>query len=349
MGETHIENKDELEFIPLSSEDTILECMSAYFDNSNPRLALGRGDDCAVLKNGRPLCVSSDMFLEDVHFRQAYFTAREVGHKALAVNISDLAACGARPVGFTLCLGLPAWVGMGWLMDFFEGMSHLAKKQKISLIGGDLSRSDKLYIAITVFGENIESCGFLGRGGAMPGDALFIVGRLGLARAGLMELEAHGRYAIKEWPACCQAHLCPIPQTNAGIMLAKAGFNARPPALMDISDGLIRDLPRLLVLDRVLEEHESGLGVDLSFPPDFYHPELLKYADSRGIDPSLFAIQGGEDYALLGACAADMLMPLRAAIPDFYCIGQITVSGRMLYDGHDISDEYGFDHFAIKK
>ena len=93
------------------SEDGILACLGRHFPQTGPSLLLGRGDDCAVLRGGKPLAVSSDLFLEDVHFRRSYFTPEETGYKALAVNVSDLAACGARPAAFTLCLGLPGWVG----------------------------------------------------------------------------------------------------------------------------------------------------------------------------------------------------------------------------------------------
>ena len=108
------------------SEDGILACLGRHFPQTGPSLLLGRGDDCAVLRGGKPLAVSSDLFLEDVHFRRSYFTPEETGYKALAVNVSDLAACGARPAAFTLCLGLPGWVDEPWLDAFFSGMAGLA-------------------------------------------------------------------------------------------------------------------------------------------------------------------------------------------------------------------------------
>lgn len=150
------------------SEDGILACLSRHFPQTHPSLLLGRGDDCAVLKAGRPLCVSSDLFLEDVHFRRRYFTAEDIGHKALAVNISDLAACGARPLAFTLNLGLPVWVDMAWLESFFKGMAALAGQQRMALAGGDLSRCECLHVSVTVWGEAADPGGFLVRGGSMP-------------------------------------------------------------------------------------------------------------------------------------------------------------------------------------
>ena len=170
------------------SEDGILACLARHFPQTHASLLLGRGDDCAVLKAGRPLCVSSDLFLEDIHFRRSYFSPEDTGHKALAVNVSDLAACGARPLGFTLCLGLPDWVDMAWLEAFFSGMAALAGQQRMALAGGDLSRCQQLHISVTVWGETAEPGGFLARGGSMPGDSLFVVGRVGLARVGLHAL-----------------------------------------------------------------------------------------------------------------------------------------------------------------
>lgn len=336
------------EFVPLPSEDAILACLARYFDNGNSRLALGRGDDCAVLSGGKALCVSSDMFLENAHFRRSYFEPEETGYKALAINISDLAGFGARPVAFNLCLGLPVWVDMAWLDRFFAGMAELAKKQRISLAGGDLSRCGLLCIAITVFGENNDDCDFLKRGGAMPGDALFVVGSLGLARVGLRELEAKGRSAMREWPAACAAHLRPEPQTGAGLMLARAGYNARPPALMDLSDGLCRDLPRLLGQSGELGSHSRALGAELKIRPNMLHEEVVRHAQLNSEDPVLEVMKGGEDYCLLGACAPAMLPALQTAIPNFFRIGEITDSGHIGHDGKILSANFGFDHFETE-
>lgn len=269
--------------------------------------------------------MSSDLFLEDVHFRRRYFTAEDIGHKALAVNISDLAACGARPLAFTLNLGLPVWVDMAWLESFFKGMAALAGQQRMALAGGDLSRCECLHVSVTVWGEAADPGGFLVRGGSMPGDSLFVVGSLGLARVGLQVLEKYGRAALENWPAACAAHLRPDPQVDAGLMLARAGFNARPPALMDLSDGIIRDLPRLLGLSGELRAgaesagnasagpasaRTSGLGAAILLPQGLLHPEVLRYAESHGKNPVHEALLGGEDYALLGSCA-----PGHAAAP----------------------------------
>lgn len=331
--------------VALTSEDDILDCVARHFGNSHPRLILGRGDDCAMFQGSKKFCASADLFLEDIHFRRTYFEPGEIGHKALAVNISDLAACGAKPVAFTLCLGLPPDLDMSWLDSFFSRMASLAAQYNMILAGGDLSRCEKLHISITVFGENLDGCEFLRRGGSMPGDSIFVVGPIGLARVGLSELEEIGREAMKKWPESCGAHLCPQPQVGAGLMLARAGNNARPPALMDLSDGILRDLPRLLGQNGELGSHSKRLGADIALSSACLPPEVVEYALEHDLDPALEALTGGEDYALLGSCAPDMVGALSTAIPGFYQIGQVTDMGRIVCNGLDVTDLVGFDHF----
>lgn len=325
------------------SEDGILQQLSRHFPATHDSLLIGRGDDCAMLRPGGPFCVSSDLFLEDVHFRRSYFTPEDIGYKALAVNISDLAACGARPRAFTLSLGLPEDMDETALDSLFSGMAEAARPWRMALAGGDLSRCAQLHLSITVWGEAYgapDDATFLARGGAMPGDSIFLVGQLGLARTGLAALERHGRAALERWPDSCTAHLRPLPQVDAGLMLARAGSNARPPVLMDVSDGLVRDLPRLLGLGQ-----NSGLGAALVLPRGQLHPEVCRYAEAHGLDPVEQALLGGEDYALLGACAPDMLPALHAAIPGFMSIGVVTEEG-LTCNNRTLDDMQGFDHFG---
>lgn len=330
----------------LVSENQTLERLARYFPNAHPRLDLCRGDDCAIFKGDRRFCASSDLFLEDAHFRRSYFLPDEIGHKALAVNISDLAACGARPEAFLLNLGLPDDIDEGWLEEFFRGMAALSEKYGMALAGGDLSRSPRLHISITAIGEALDGADFLRRGGSIPGDSIFAVGDLGLARVGLLALEREGREAIEKWPESCAAHLRPEPKTEAGLMLARAGVNARPPALMDVSDGLIRDLPRLLGLEGELGSRSRDLGAKLEFPRSLIHPEVLAYWREEGEDPVLQTLIGGEDYALLGSCAPDMAGALRAAIPGFLVIGKVSEDGVLSCDGVNLEGLEGFDHFS---
>ena len=342
---TEHEKEDLPAGLPLS-EDAVLELIDRHFEKTHPGLVLGRGDDCAILANQGNLCTSTDMFLENVHFRRSYFYPFELGHKSLAVNISDLAGFGAKPLAFTLCLGLPHWVSMVWLDSFFRGMGSLANKYRIALAGGDLSRSRDLYIAISIFGEAQDNCGFLTRSAAMPGDIIFVVGDLGLARIGLEELENAGREAIPKWPVCCRSHLVPEPRVDAGLMLARAGYNSRPPALMDLSDGVARDLPRLLA--RSAKAGKRLPGANLYLSENMLHPELCVHAREKKQDPVLKAILGGEDYALLGTCAPDLFKSLNSAIPELWQLGEVSDKSGIRLNNEDISNLAGFDHFERK-
>ena len=336
----------------LRSEDDVLDYLGTFFPLRHRSLAVGRGDDCCLVRCAQSLAMSSDFFLEDVHFRRSYFLAEEIGHKALACNVSDLAACGVRPVGFQLCLGLPDDIDRVWLGHFFEGMGSLASAYGMALAGGDISRASSVQVAITVFGEEIGEGAFLSRGGSVPGDAIFVVGQIGLARVGLLELERRGRAAMADYPKACQAHLHPTPQVDAGLLLARIGMNARPPALMDLSDGLARDLPRLLGMTGetgvMAREGGQGIGAELLLPAGSLHPEVVAYCRERHLNPVHEALRGGEDYALLGSCAPDMLIPLHAAIPGLREIGTVTDEGGIICNWEPLENIQGFDHFSSR-
>lgn len=330
------------------SEDHILAQVQRYFPATHSSLLLGRGDDCAVVRAERPLCISADLFLEGVHFRRGYFTPEEIGHKALAVNISDIAAMGARPVGFTLCLGLPSDVDTAWLEGFFSGMSALAKRHGMALAGGDLARAAQVHVSVTVWGEPAPVIGqpqgcYLTRGGAMPGDSLFLVGTVGLARVGLRVLESMGHAARELWPTACAAHLRPQPQVDAGLICARAGLTSRPLSLMDVSDGLARDLPRLLGITGL--RSGAPMGAQVLLPEGLLAQEVVRHAREHGLNPVHEAYCGGEDYALLGACAPELLPALHAALPGLMSIGTVTDTGTISCNGELMAAE-GFDHFS---
>jgi thiamine-monophosphate kinase len=323
------------------NEDDILADLARHFPDSHASLLLGRGDDAAVVASDTPLCVSSDLFLEDVHFRRDYFHPAEIGHKALAVNISDMAACGARPLGFSLCLGLPPDVGSGWLDDFFSGMAALARRHDCVLSGGDLSACARLCIAVTIWGAGANRGVPLLRGGCKPGDALFVVGQPGLARVGLRVLETSGRGAATLWPDSCAAHLKPLPLVEEAVRIACLPGVVRPPSLMDVSDGIARDLPRLLQG----REATRSLGAALCVGENDLHEETRCFAVEQGLDPVGEYLLGGEDYALLGACAREDLAALRKAVPRLRPLGVVTDKAEITINGIPFTAA-GFDHFA---
>ncbi|MDR2055264.1 MAG: thiamine-phosphate kinase [Desulfovibrio sp.] len=326
---------------PPFSEDAVLARLARHFPNSHDSVLFGRGDDAAVIAAGGPLCVSSDLFLENVHFRRSYFAPEEIGHKALAVNISDMAACGAKPLGFTLCLGLPPFTGMAWLDAFFSGMAALAKQCDCALAGGDLAACEQICIAVTIWGESAANGLMLRRDGCRPGDVLFVAGMLGLARVGLRVLEKQGREAARFWPDACAAHLRPLPLTQAGLAIAGLADAVRPPAVMDISDGIARDLPRLLQG----QGSTRKLGAALHLPQEALHPEVRRFAAEQGRDPVTEALLGGEDYALLGACEPASFAKIQKAVHGLAPIGVVMERPEITANGKPFKAT-GFDHFA---
>lgn len=360
----------------LSSEDDFLAAIDRHFTNAHPHLCVGRGDDCAVIACPPRMAVSTDLFNEHSHFRTSYFTPGDIGHKALAVNISDLAACGARPLGFSLALTAPADLSREFCDEMLGAMAALAREHDVALSGGDLTRGDALSLCITVWGgpaprpahaagvgaggENGGDAGvvgegsgthphpaagaaspFLRRGGCQPGDQLFLVGRVGLARVGLLALESMGAEAARLYPEACRAHLRPRPQVAAGLALAAiCGAGDARIALMDVSDGLARDLPRLIGADR-----GSGLGAELVMDAEALPDEVRAYALANDLDPVDMAFTGGEDYALLGCCRPAMFDAVRTAVPGLTALGQVTADGVVQVNG-DLPASAGFDHFS---
>lgn len=329
----------------LASEDHILACIDRHFPGKGEQVLLGRGDDCAVLDVTGPLCISTDLFMEDVHFRRSYFTPEDVGWKALAVNLSDLAACGARPVGFTVGLALPGDADMELVDSLCAGMAEVAGD--MPLVGGDLSRAERLHLCVTVFGQAEKT---LLRGIAEPGDMIFMAGRAGLARTGLGLLEKHGRAALVDWPDACNAHLRPVPRLRDGMRLStlsamteNAGRSGRI-GLMDLSDGLARDLPRLV---------GKGRGAAISLPMP--HQEIARLMASRCGTGTLCQQEGlsaaarqmflgGEEYALIGTCAPDLASQVMVTLAEATVLGRVTDSEGILVDGVRIGG--GFDHFS---
>ncbi|WP_419787783.1 thiamine-phosphate kinase [Pseudodesulfovibrio sp.] len=314
----------------MKSEEQFLKLIDTHFANKGEALTLGRGDDCAVLSGKGPYCVSSDLFLEDIHFRRDYFSAADIGHKALAVNISDIAAMGALPVAFNMDIMAPADIPDEFWDEFFHSMSTLARQNEMVLAGGDLCRSDKLGISITIFGVAKGDGIFLTRGNCAPGDKLFTVGDLGMARVGFMALESLKDKAREAFPAAVNAHLRPKPKVLIGTLLKAAGAKG----LMDVSDGLARDLPRFL---------GTNLGADITLKGEQLNGNVLAFALAMGTDPIEEAMLGGEDYALLG-CAAPLDMPRIETVPGLTVIGTVTDTAGLVVNGKPFAVA-GFDHF----
>ena len=320
----------------IACEDDVLELVNAFFPSRTPHVPFGRGHDCAELAVlGPTLALSMDMFWEDTHFRRAYFTPEEAGAKALTTAVSDLAATGAVPLGFSLGLLLPGNLSRSALSGIFQGMSGAAHEYEMALSGGDLSKGDKLGFSMTVWGVPVESAPFLRRDLPKPGDVLFLIGGCGLARVGLWALEQEGRDAMILWPEACAAHLAPKALLRQGQRLAQLAREEGPLSLMDVSDGLARDLPRLL----------GGLGAELLFDPAIVPTETARAAPSLRLSPEEFFLLGGEDYALLGACPEALWAQVSAAVPEARFLGRVCRENRITRNGKELHLR-GFDHFS---
>lgn len=333
------------------SEDDILAIVNRFFPAGHPSLLLDRGDDCAVFRPSGPLAVTTDIFAEDAHFRQRYFTPFDIGWKALAVNISDVGSSGATPLGFSIGLTLTGKEDNAWLEGFCEGMKALTDRFGLVISGGDLARSPLLHVCVTAWGELPDTMPLgLRRGVAQEGDVIFLVGNVGLARLGLTVLEESASAedvaaAAEHWPAACAQHLRPMPLAFEGMALGRfAVENSLQDrlGLMDVSDGLARDLPRLL------NSRHSGLGADIALTKDRLHPEILRFCAEKNLDAASFAFKGGEDYALAGTCPAEHWPALSTLVSSFGVPsanlgivrrGGITLNGAA-------PDSAGFDHFS---
>jgi len=311
------------------------ELIERFFTRPARRATLGVGDDCALLQPtpGSTLAVSTDMLIEGRHFLSTVPPDR-LAHKALAVNLSDLAACGARPVAFTLALALPR-ADETFLAAFARGLFVLADREACELIGGDTTRGP-LVVCITVFGELPTGAALL-RSGARPGDDLYVSGTLGDAR---LALEAfRGRVALDAdaFERVRQAMELPTPRTGLGVRLRGVATSA-----IDVSDGLTGDLGHVL--------RQSGVGavIDVDSLP---HSAVLAAQPLALRRECLLA--GGDDYELVFTALPsrrDAVVAAAAAAGVAVArVGRIEAGeGLRLIDrsGEPVASAFGsFDHF----
>lgn len=303
---------------------------------------LGIGDDCALLQPapGTQLAISSDMLVEGRHFFPDV-APETLGHKALAVNLSDLAACGARPLAFTLALSLPQ-ADETWLAGFARGLFALADAHDCQLIGGDTTRGP-LNICITVFGEvpvvNGRSQALL-RSGARAGDEIWVSGALGDARLALEALQGRRPLCATALQASRTRLELPTPRVALGLALRGVAS-----AAMDISDGLLGDL------DHILRASACGARIDTSLAaPLLTAQDVTVDAEER----LALVLAGGDDYELLFTAPAALrdavLAAAQQAATPVTRIGRIEAEpGLRLVDaqGRPVSGRYAsFDHFA---
>jgi thiamine-monophosphate kinase len=316
------------------------DLIQKYFTRPSPQAVLGVGDDCALLqpRAGMQWAVSSDMLVEGRHFLSTVRPER-LGHKALAVNLSDLAACGATPVAFTLALALPR-VDEVFLAGLAQGLFELAAEHGIELVGGDTT-AGPLNLCITVFGE-VPPGQALRRDGAVAGDALWVShplgGGLGDARLALEVFRGHVVLDGADFESVRRAMEQPQPRVALG-----RGLRGLASAAIDLSDGLAGDLAHVL--------RRSGVGATVIADQLPLSPVLARQPRGLQLD---CALGGGDDYELLFTAAPTAGAQVRAAAAaagvGVRCIGRIEAApGLRVVDGQGRPLAValrGFDHFA---
>ncbi|MBI3611076.1 MAG: thiamine-phosphate kinase [Nitrospirae bacterium] len=257
-------------------------------------VSVGIGDDAAVLRTAahRDLIATTDLLVETVDFDRTGGSFRSIGYKALAVNLSDVAAMGGRPVAFLVGLALPGRTPVRAVDEIYDGLMSLAREHRVSLIGGDISASPKgIMISVTVLGE-VERGRAVRRRGARVGDRLYVTGALGDSRAGL-EILKKAKTKRRSKPSGIESrlihrHFFPEPRLTLGRLLGRRGWAT---AMIDLSDGLASDLRQLCDAGRVGARLESDrLPVSSA---------LKAYARRMGRSASDYALRGGEDFELL--------------------------------------------------
>ncbi len=309
------------------SEEDFLKFLDKYIPNKDKGLILGRGDDCAIICPPKNLLISSDLFLEDIHFDLSYFTPYYLGYKSLAVNISDIAAMGGEPIGFNMSLMInKSKAKRDFFREFFLGIKELMDKYNLYLAGGDLSFSKIFGVDITIWGDAKHKTFFRKR--ARAGDLIFITGDIGLSRCGLFALKMG---LNKDFNVSVMAHLKPDIHVEEARIISK---NPYVTSLMDVSDGLFKDIYRLI-------PENFGAKIELSI--DDIHKEVLDIAKILKEDPIYFAGKGGEDYVLLGTCDIKGISYLKENIPNIKIIGEVIDRPEFLINGAPLKG--GFDHF----
>lgn len=285
-------------------------------------LVRGIGDDAAVFKllAGNDVVVSTDLLVEDIDFRRDTTRPELLGHKALAVSLSDVAAMGARPLWALISIGVPEAVWNSEFLDsFYSGFFELARRYAITLVGGDVSRTpDKIVIDSILIGETAKA-GAVFRSGAAPGDQIFVTGFLGDAAAGLRLIEHGARLPLRsKTDETTQANseaehnpleylllrqLQPNPRVGWGLLLGEQQLAS---AMIDISDGLSSDLNHLCA------ESKVGALIDAAGIP--IDPLVTELSGRRALDPLMLALHGGEDFELLFTVKPEMVARLPARV-----------------------------------
>lgn len=290
---------------------------------------VGIGDDAAVISLSEPsVAVSTDVLVQDRHFRLSWSTASDIGHRVAGANLADVAAMGAMPTCLVVGLVLPPDTEVGWVLDFLDGLAAECEGIGASVVGGDLASGDTIMISATALGD-LQGREAVTRAGARPGDVVAVAGRLGWAGAGLSLLSR----GFKSPRALVDAHRVPQPPYLAGVLAASAGAHA----MLDVSDGLMSDLRHIAAASMVNIDVESARVV--------IDQPVQDAASAFNADPLTWVLAGGDDHAIAAVFAPNVALP-----PEFTEIGTVSEIDEqgptVTVDGQVRPDLRGFDHFS---
>jgi thiamine-monophosphate kinase len=300
---------------------------------------IGIGDDAACWRAASGLhLATTDSLIEDVHFTLSTTTWRELGWKALAVNLSDIAAMGGIPRFALVSLGLPVDTDVADVEELYRGMAELARVFNVVIVGGDVVKSPVVMIAMAVTGTSQDDQ-ILTRDAVVPGECIAVTGNLGASAAGMAVLRNRVEMDEETSTVLREAHLKPNPRVGEGQALARCGVKAA----IDISDGLVSDLEKLC--------KSSGVGARVYISQIPVHPMVI---ETFGDDAVMLALSGGEDYELLFTASQDTIDRVRV---EMLCpvtvIGEIAEeSGGKVLDeaGNEVEmGDRGWDHFISRK
>jgi thiamine-monophosphate kinase len=344
-GETETDRK--LVSRPNFTEDELVQAVRKVLSGESPGVLVSIGDDAAVVEPGNhQLVLTSDMLVEGVHFDLDNVSAHDLGHKSITVNVSDVAAMGGSPRYGLVSLALPPAVEMPWVVELFGGIREATDEYGMAVVGGDVSRSDRFVVSVSVVGT-VGLGKAITRSGARLGDTIVVTGALGAASGGL-HLANEPPHAVRgalgsDWGReLVQAYLRPVARVGEGETLAQSGATA----MIDISDGLTLDLSRLC--------RESDVGATLRLADVPVSPALKELGRALGVDPLERALHGGEDYELVACLPPDALGAAQDRLRDRFgtpltAIGAITGEGLVATDSNGVERPLelgGWDHFA---
>ncbi|MBO4161558.1 thiamine-phosphate kinase [Micromonospora antibiotica] len=285
---------------------------------------LGPGDDAAVVAApDRRVVASTDVLVEGRHFRRDWSSARDVGHRAAAANLADVAAMGATPTALLVALCIPADLDTAWAEELADGLAAEAALVGAGVVGGDMSASPTLTIAVTALGDLAGRAPVV-RSGARPGDVVALAGRTGWAAAGLTVLSR----GFRTPRLLVEAYRRPEVPYPAGPEAARLGATA----MIDVSDGLLADLGHLA--------KASGVGVDLRRDGFEVPPQMRDAAQALGVDPYTWILAGGDDHALVATFPPAVTPP-----SSWRTVGRVVEGVGVTVDGDAYDGPAGWEHF----